>query len=394
MMKKLVLLFMASLTLFSLLSSTVCAANGTKSEAESIILENENLNPECESAYLFEATTGVCLYSKNAESTQEIASVTKIMTLLLVAEALDEGRFKLEDTVVVSEYAASMGGSQVFLKEGEQISVEELLKSAIIASANDASVALAELTCGSEKIFVERMNKRAVELGMTDTLFENVTGLDDTANQHHSTARDVAIMSRELIKHDAILKYTSIWQDTIRNGEFTLTNTNRLIRYYDGITGLKTGSTDKAGFCISATAKRGDMSLIAVVLGAETRDKRNAAAKELLDFGFSNYAVYKFEEKFVENVPVYSGKQESAPIYSKEFITLVDKSKYSSIEIKYDIPKYISAPIGENSVVGEIKFYLENEEIGKADLFVKEEIAKMSVLDAFFMIFLKIISGK
>jgi D-alanyl-D-alanine carboxypeptidase (penicillin-binding protein 5/6) len=201
-------------------------------------------------------------------------------------------------------------------------------------------------------------------------------------------------MSSHLIKYPLITKYSSLWQDSIRNGEFILTNTNRLVRYYDGCNGLKTGSTDKAGYCISATAKRGDMSLIAVVLGAESRDKRNEAARELLDFGFSNYAVYKFDEKFIESVPVYSGKRESADIYSREFITLVDKSKHSLVEIKYDIPEYISAPVCENEVVGEIKFYLENEEIGKAELFIKEGVEKMSILDAFLMIIFKIISGK
>lgn len=370
------------------------AVSATNYQAEEETIASTTLNPDCNAAYLIEANTGICLYAKEQDTRQSVASVTKIMTLLLFAEALERGAFTLSDTVRVSAYAASMGGSQVFLKEGEEISVEDLLKSAIIASANDASVAIAELVAGSERIFVENMNKRAAELGLQNTRFENVTGLDDTTVEHYSSARDVATMSRELIRHDIILKYSCIWQDSIRGGEFTLTNTNRLIRYYDGATGLKTGSTDKAGFCISATAKRDNMSLIAVVLGAETRDKRNEIARELLDFGFASYAVYHSEEKIVENVPVYSSKLESVPLYSESFSCLIDRSKISSVEIKYDIPEYVCAPITAGQVVGGIEYYLDGELIGKSNLYIKDDIPKLSALDIFFMIISRAISGK
>ena len=392
-MKKLAAICISFLICFCSVGSTF-AISDTYSGAETTYTVNNTLEVDCRAAYLIEAETGSCLYAKCQDDEQSIASVTKIMTLLLFAEALDRGEFSLTDMVTVSAYAASMGGSQVFLKEGERISVEELLKSAIIASANDASVAIAELVAGSEGAFVDRMNKRALELGMKNTSFENVTGLDDTTTAHYSSARDVAIMSSELIKHDVILKYTSIWQDSIRGGEFTLTNTNRLIRYYDGCTGLKTGSTDKAGFCISATAKRENMSLIAVVLGAESREERNAIAKKLLDYGFSSYSVYKVEEKIIEDVPVYSGKRDSLPIYSREFSCLVDKAKRSSVEIKYDIPEYISAPIVENQTVGSMEYYLDGEMIGKSELFVKEGVERLSTLDHFIMIISRIILGK
>ena len=366
-MKKTLTITLVFLLLASI-KTPIYAITSTKNAAEAGYTVSNTLNPDCQAVYLFEANTGTCLYAKNQDQKQSVASVTKIMTLLLFAEALERGDFALTDTVRVSAYAASMGGSQVYLKEGEEITVEELLKSAIIASANDASVAIAELVSGSERVFVEAMNKRAKELSMDNTSFENVTGLDDTTVNHYSSARDVAIMSSELIKHDIILNYSSIWQDTIRGGEFTLTNTNRLIRYYDGCTGLKTGSTDKAGYCISATAKRDNMSLIAVVLGAETRDKRNEIARELLDFGFANYAVYHTEERIIENIPVYSAKTKSVPLYCGEFTCLVDKGKLSSVEIKYDIPKYITAPIGAGEVVGGMEYYLDGELIGKIDM--------------------------
>ena len=391
-MKKIAVITLVFVLMTSVKSSAF-AISEIKTKAETVNVSNV-LNPDCQAVYLFEATTGACLYAKNQDSAQSIASVTKVMTLLLFAEALERGEFDLSDKVRVSAYAASMGGSQVFLKEGEEITVEELLKSAIIASANDASVAIAELVSGSEKVFVEAMNKRAKELSMENTRFENVTGLDDTTVEHYSTARDVAIMSSELIKHDIVLKYSSIWQDSIRNGEFTLTNTNRLVRYYDGCTGLKTGSTDKAGYCISATAKRGNMSLIAVVLGAETRDKRNEIARELLDFGFASYAIYHAEEKIIENIPVYSAKVESVPLYSRDFSCLVDRSRISSVEIKYDIPEHLTAPLTAGEVVGAMEYYLDGELIGRSDLFIKEEVGRLGIFDIFIMIISRAVAGK
>lgn len=256
------------------------------------VQDNTPFDVNARSAVLMDANTGTVLYAKNADQALPPASVTKVMTLLLVMEAVDSGTLALDDTVSVSEYAASMGGSQVYLEPGETMAVEEMLKCVIIASANDAAVALAEKVAGSEEAFVSRMNERAAELGMDNTHFENVTGLDDDTVSHLTSAYDIALMSRELLTHPQILEYSGIWMDTIRDGAFGLTNTNRLIRFYDGATGLKTGSISKAKFCISATAMREDLHLIAVIMGSDTRDTRNAAAKSLLDFGFANYSVY------------------------------------------------------------------------------------------------------
>ena len=242
---------------------------------------------DAKSLILIEASTGKVLYENNADEALPPASVTKIMTLLLVMEAIEQGKLKLTDMVTVSEAAANMGGSQVYLEVGEQLSVEEMIKCVVIASANDAAYALAEAIAGTEESFVSRMNERARELQMRNANFENTNGLDDTTENHVMSARDIAIMSAELMKYPVILKYTTIWQDSIRNGAFVLTNTNRLIRFYPGANGLKTGSTSKAGFCISAAAKREGMQLIAVVMGVSTRDSRNETAKQLLSWGFA-----------------------------------------------------------------------------------------------------------
>ena len=256
-----------------------------------------SLQLDCKSVILMEEKTGAILYRQNAEEALPPASVTKIMTLLLVMEAMEAGTVLPETRISISANAASMGGSQVYLKEGEVMTVEELLKCVIIASANDAAVALAEHISGSVSSFVERMNRRAEQLGMKNTCFENVTGLDDTAKSHLTSAKDIAIMSRELIRHEMVLKYSSIWMDSIRNGEFGLTNTNRLVRFYEGCTGLKTGSTAKAGFCISVTAKRESLSLICVVMGAASRDARNAIATQLLDWGFASFPFIKQRQR-------------------------------------------------------------------------------------------------
>ena len=251
--------------------------------------------PNCKSAVLMEASTGRILYAHNPAEAMPPASVTKIMTLLLVMERIDEGALKWEDTITASAHASSMGGSQIYLKEGEQMTARDLIKSVVIASANDAAVALAEHTYGSEEAFVKRMNERAAELGMSSTHFENTNGLDDTALNHVTSAGDIAIMSRELIRHKEILEFSSTWMDTIRNGQFGLTNTNRLVRFYRGCNGLKTGSTKKAGFCVSVTAEREGMTLICVIMGAENRDIRNAEAQKLLDWGFATYGLFAAE---------------------------------------------------------------------------------------------------
>jgi D-alanyl-D-alanine carboxypeptidase (penicillin-binding protein 5/6) len=286
-----------------------------------------------------------------------------------------------------------MGGSQVFLEPGETQTVETMIKCISIASANDASVALAELVSGSEELFVRKMNEKAGQLGLVDTYFENTTGLDDTTVNHHSCAKDVATISRELIKYDLILKYSSTWQDSIRGGEMTLTNTNRLIRYYDGCNGLKTGSTDKAGFCITVSAKRGDMKLIAVILGAKTKDDRNSAARELLDYGFANFALFESKEGFLENAYVKGGKKDSAMLYSTGFSTIIDKSNVGKVEEIYEIPEYLAAPIESGDRVGKITYKIGDTLIGEAEIYVEESIEKTNLFDVAIRIIKKIIAG-
>ena len=354
---------------------------------------NIDLEYSVGSVYLCEATTGKVLYAENEFKAASLASVTKVMTLLLVCEALEEGRINLNDIVVVSKKAASMGGSQVFLEEGERISVEELIKATVIASGNDSSVALAELCAGSESEFVKQMNAKSTELGLKNTHFENTTGLDDTTTNHYSCAADIAKMSQELIKHEIILKYSSIWQDTIRNGEFTLTNTNRLVRYYDGCNGLKTGSTDKAGFCISATAKRGNMQLIAVVMGAQTKDQRNEVARSLLDYGFANFALFEIPEKYIENISVKSGISDGVPIFSSPIRVVVNKSDLSKIQLEYEIPESLSAPIKAGDIVGKIIYKINGEQIEKSDIYVKDSVEKINVGKIFTRIIKRMICG-
>lgn len=376
-MKKVVSFVMLLVLLMSTCIYTF-AENKTKNGAELYSSIEPQLSHDTFSFYLCEAKTGKVLCSNNEFSKASPASVTKIMTLLLVMEALESGKFELTDRVTVSAKAASMGGSQVFLEEGERITVEELIKSAVIASGNDASVALAELTAGSEAAFVKMMNQRAAELGLKNSNFENTTGLDDTTTNHYTCAADIAKMSCELIRHELILKYSSLWQDSIRNGEFILTNTNRLVRYYEGCNGLKTGSTDKAGFCISATAKRGNMQLIAVVMGAETRDERNTIARELLDFGFANFALYERGEAFVENSRVLGGVKDETGLYCTPFATVVPKSELSRVELVYDIPEIIYAPLEAGSAVGKVVYKINDEQIGESEIVVKESINKIT----------------
>lgn len=394
-MKKFATLILTLSILFS--ACTTCfAESGRKSGAESAnvdVSENIEFDFDVDSAYLIEASTGSVLYAKNEFKAASPASVTKVMTLLLVCEALASGKYKLDDIVTVSANAASMGGSQVFLEEGESISVEELIKSAVIASGNDASVALAELTAGSEAAFVKMMNKRAAELGLNNTSFENATGLDDTTTKHYSCASDIGKISRELIKHEIILKYSSTWQDSIRNGEFILTNTNRLVRYYDGCNGLKTGSTDKAGYCISATAKRGNMQLIAVIMGASTRDERNNAARALFDYAFANYSVYEAGGTMLESANVTGGVDNDVQLYSTPFSIVVEKDKISSIEMIYDIPEKIVAPISKNDVVGSIIYKIGDLQIGKSDIYANNSVEKIQIQDLFIRILKRISCG-
>ncbi len=338
----------------------------------------------CKSAVLMDAESGKILYMSNADEPLPPASVTKVMTLLLTFEAIDSGNLKYDDMVSTSDYAASMGGSQVFLESGESMSVDDMLKCVVVSSANDAAVALAERIAGSEAMFVEKMNARARELGMNNTNFENVTGLDDDTVNHTISARDIAIASRELIKnHPAILNYSTIWMDTVRNGEFGLSNTNRLIRFYDGATGLKTGSTSKAGFCISATAKRNDLHLIAVIMGAATRDERNNAAKMLLDWGFATYKNYKVADSEGKTVKVKKGVYDSVETNTVGFSTLIGNGYENKIEIKEDIPKSVEAPVKKGDKLGSIKYLCDGEVIGEASVIAATDVKALGFWDIF-----------
>jgi D-alanyl-D-alanine carboxypeptidase (penicillin-binding protein 5/6) len=379
------------ISVFCFIGTSVFAT--ASKENENLISVNTDFKVNAKSAMLMEANTGKILFMQNEDEKASPASVTKIMTLLLVMEALQDGRINEDDKVLISDYAASMGGSQVFLEEGEEMTVKELIKCTVIASANDAAVALAEHVCGSEKIFVTAMNKRADELGMENTNFENVTGLDDTTANHVTSAEDIAIMSRELLKHDMILEFSSLWQDTIRNGEFTLTNTNRLVRYYDGCNGLKTGSTDKAGYCMSATAKRDGMQLIAVIMGAPTRDVRNAEARALLDFGFSNYAVYSCEQRQLENIPIYNGVKDSTTVYAAPFYSIIPKAQIKNVDMVFEIPKNITAPVKNSDCVGKITYKLGDTVLGVSDIYVSEDIEEISFWDIFLIVIKNIFAG-
>lgn len=399
-MKKITALIILLCILTGALSGIVVFASGdeyedsTEGENDSLFTAIDSESIKAKAAVLIDATTGTLLYAKNPNEALPPASVTKIMTLLLVAEALRDGRIKSDDKIYISNEAASMGGSQIFLEEGEEFSVEELIKSTVIASANDAAFALAEHVGGSVDGFVDQMNAKAKELGMKNTVFENVTGLDDDTVNHVCSAYDIAIMSQELIKHDVIMKYSKIWQDTIRDGEFTLTNTNRLVRYYKGCTGLKTGSTDKAGFCISASAMRNGMHLIAVIMGSDTRDERNAAARTLLDWGFANYRIYSEAEAELEKIPVKRSTIDEATAYAKKIDILIPGADEKKIEKRYNIPEYLMGDLKSGEVIGEIVYTINGKEIGKTDIYVQESADAIDPIDIFFRLFGTLLLGK
>lgn len=365
-----------------------CYAEKQASSWESQVPKIEALN--CEGAILIEAETGKVLYEQNADKALPPASVMKIMTLLIVMEALEGGRISWDQMLTASSHAASMGGSQIFLEVGERMSVEDLIKSVVISSANDAAVVLAEAVAGSEEAFVSMMNSRAKELLMHNTHFENTNGLDDTVVDHVTSARDIAIMSRELIKHEKILEYSSIWMDTVREGKFGLTNTNRLVRFYSGATGLKTGSTSKAKFCISATAKRDGMHLIAVILGAPSRDIRNAEAAKLLDWGFANYSVYTYEGGDRGSLQVDSGDKETVDYGAEKLSFVIPKGSAERLTKDIVLTTNLIAPITTGDVLGTVVFMLDGEEIAKADIVANETVSEVT-LPGLIIIMLKML---
>lgn len=346
------------------------------------------LDIKARSAILLEPDTLTILYDSNSDEKLPPASITKIMSLILIMEAIDRGDFTTEDVVSASDHAASMGGSQIWLKPGESMTVDDLLKATVIASANDATVALAEKVAGSEEGFVSMMNEKAKALGMTNTVFKNATGLD--AEGHISTAHDVALMSAELLRHPLIKKYSTVWMDSLRDGKSELVNTNKLVRFYEGTTGLKTGTTSNAGYCLAASAARDGMELVAVIMGGETSPARFEGAKKLLDYGFSNYSVTKIEPDFNEDtkIKVNGGVQNELPLSAGEgFSLLLKKSERAEIKQTVNLPKSVSAPVEKGETIGEIEVYSGDNLIGTIDIVAAESIKKMNFLTAFrFMI--------
>ena len=339
------------------------------------------------SAVLMDVATGTVLYEANSHEALSPASVTKVMTMLLIMEAIDSGKIGWEDTVTASEAAASKGGSQIYLKVGETMTVTDMVKSVAVSSANDCACAMAEHLYGSEAAFVEQMNKRAKELGMNDTNFVNCTGLDDApeAANHKTSAYDIALMSRELLKnHPDIKKFTTIWMDTVRNGAFGLANTNKMVRFYAGCTGLKTGFTSGAGYCLSASAQREGMELIAVVMGSATSQERFAACKSMLDYGFANFALYTPELEENATVPVILGKEATVTVVPAEAATLlVEKGQRSAVTTEVMLDENVTAPISQGQRLGMLTIRAGDQVLRKIPLVAEKAVARKSWGDLF-----------
>ena len=349
--------------------------------------EAVDLNVGGKSAVLMDVDTGTVLYESNPHEALPPASVTKVMTMLLIMEAVDSGKITYSDTVTTSEAAAAKGGSQIFLKVGEQMTVSDMLKSIAVSSANDCACAMAEHIAGSETAFVELMNRRAQELGMQDTHFVNCTGLDDApeAQSHKTSAYDIALMSRELLaKHPDITKYTTIWMDTVRDGAFGLSNTNKLIRFYNGATGLKTGFTSGAGYCLSASAKRDGMELIAVVMGCESSKIRASACKSMLDYGFANFAVVNPELPEQSSVPVKLGKNSAVSLRPEsDNGILIEKNRKNDLTVRVTLPELVSAPVQQGQRLGTMTVYAGEEVLRETPLVAAEAVERQSWGDLF-----------
>lgn len=334
------------------------------------------------SALLMDVATGTVLYESNSHEQLAPASVTKVMTMLLIMEAIDSGKIGWEDMVTASEAAAAKGGSQIYLKAGETMSVTDMLKSIAVSSANDCACAMAEHIAGSESAFVDRMNARAAELGMEDTHFVNCTGLDDddSAKAHRTSAYDIALMSRELLKnHPDIKKFTTIWMDTVRDGTFGLSNTNKLIRFYSGATGLKTGFTSGAGYCLSASAERDGMELIAVVMGCATSAERFAACKSMLDYGFANYALISPELPEQSVVPVKLGTESSvAAVPGEDATLLIDKSQRGQVTTEITLDESVTAPVSQGQRLGTMTIKAGEQTLAQIPLVAKAPVPRLT----------------
>jgi len=350
------------------------------------------------SALLMDVATGTVIYEQNAHEALAPASVTKVMTMLLIMEAIDDGRIGWDDIVTASETAAAKGGSQIYLKVGETMSVSDMVKSIAVSSANDCACAMAEHLAGSESAFVQMMNTRAKELGMNDTNFVNCTGLDDgaDASAHKTSAYDIALMSRELISHHPdIKKFTTIWMDTVRNGEFGLSNTNKLVRFYSGATGLKTGFTSGAGYCLSATAERDGMELIAVVMGCETSKDRFAACKSLLDYGFAGFAVVKPEMPEAATVPVRLGTSDSVTaVPGGGEALLIDKGQKSLITTEISLDEEVTAPVSQGQRLGTMTIRAGEQILAQIPLVAAQPVEKLTWGQVFLRVLRKVCFSK
>ena len=357
-----------------------------------------DLNVAAKSAVLMDVETGTVLYEQNPHESLAPASVTKVMTLLLIMEAIDSGKILWEDMVTASEEAAAKGGSQIFLKVGESMSVLDMVKSIAVSSANDAACAMAEHLAGSESAFVEQMNQRAKELGMENTHFVNCTGLDDApdAKEHRTSAYDIALMSRELLKnHPDITKFTTIWMDTVRDGAFGLSNTNKMVRFYSGCTGLKTGFTSGAGYCLSASARRDGLELIAVVMGSETSKDRFAACKGMLDYGFANYALYTPQLLEGASVPVKLGHAEAvAAVPGAETALLVDKAQRGSITAEIALEEFVTAPVSQGQRLGELTVRSGEQILARIPLVAAHPVTRLRVADLMGLILRRVAMAK
>ena len=392
-MKKLIALLLSVILLLSsafLVSADTVSTEYVGADLDTPLEENvqanagigEKLNINAKSAILIEYNTGKILYEMNAGERLAPASITKIMSLILVMEALEEGKITLETKVTASADAASLGGSQIWLEEGEVMTVDELIRAIVVASANDATVALAEAVAGSEETFVEKMNEKAKSLGLKDTNFVNSYGLD--ADGHLTTAYDIAVMSAELIKHKLIRDYSTIKMDSLRNGESQLVNTNKLVRYYDGCFGLKTGTTGKAGSCLSATAERNGLTLIAVVLGSPTSKDRFSGAQKLLDYGFANYSYSEVEAKTDEFAPVSVKKglvKSVMPEVTTTLPLLLSKGQESGITQSISMEQELTAPVKKGDIIGYVHVYLNDEEVGVIPVTAADTVERLTFFD-------------
>ena len=340
-------------------------------------LATEDISVNAPCAVLMEESTGTILYAKGENEERAPASVTKVMTLLLIAEAVDSGAISLDDTVTATARAASMGGSQIWLEAGEQMSVSEMIKCVAVVSANDCAVALAEHLCGSEEVFIARMNERAAELGLQHTNFTNCTGLFDDP-EHYTSALDIAVMSRELLSHEWIKDYTTIWMDSIRNGEFGLSSTNHLLRSLEGCTGLKTGWTTQAGYCISASAEREGTEYIAVIMGSDSSANRNADASTLINYAFTNWALVPVADSALPPVLVSGGVRASVqPVIEGSDHILLSRSEASALERNVSLPESVAAPLEEGERLGSLTLSSSGETLVEVPLVSSEAVEKL-----------------